>query len=68
MPKRVSFYMPPEVNNWFEFAREDLQMARLAIREGLYNQVCFHAQQAVEKMLKGLLALENGIDEVWDEA
>ncbi|OGV64041.1 MAG: hypothetical protein A2498_01805 [Lentisphaerae bacterium RIFOXYC12_FULL_60_16] len=60
--------MPPEVNNWFEFAREDLQMARLAIREGLYNQVCFHAQQAVEKMLKGLLALENGIDEVWDEA
>lgn len=30
-------------------------MARLARREGLPNQVCFHAQQCCEKMLKALV-------------
>jgi HEPN domain-containing protein len=41
---------------WLAFATEDLQMAELALREGIYNQVCFHSQQCVEKCLKGLLA------------
>jgi len=31
-------------------------MAELALKEGIYNQVCFHSQQCVEKCLKGLLA------------
>jgi HEPN domain-containing protein len=43
-------------NRWLEFARQDLQMAQLALNEGIYNQVCFHSQQCVEKCLKGLLA------------
>ncbi len=35
---------------------EDLQVAELTLREGIYNQTCFHAQQAAEKALKGFLA------------
>lgn len=42
-------------NNWIEFAREDLMAAKLVLPEGLYNQVCFHAQQCVEKALKAFL-------------
>ena len=30
-------------------------MAELALNEGMYNQVCFHCQQAAEKLIKGLL-------------
>jgi len=43
-------------NRWLEFARQDLQMAELALREGIYNQVCFHSHQCVEKSLKAQLA------------
>ncbi len=39
---------------WFQFAEDDLRVAQLALREGIYTQACFHAQQAVEKVLKGL--------------
>jgi HEPN domain-containing protein len=37
------------------FANEDLQMAQLAMSNKIYNQVCFHSQQSVEKALKALL-------------
>jgi HEPN domain-containing protein len=47
--------MPPDAQKWLDFAREDLQMAKLAMRDALFNQVCFHAQQAAEKTLKYLL-------------
>ena len=40
---------------WLAFAREDLRMAELALSEGIFNQVCFHAQQCVEKAIKGWL-------------
>jgi len=40
---------------WVRFAEEDLQMAGLALEEGIWNQVCFHSQQAVEKLLKAFL-------------
>lgn len=43
-------------DRWLEFARQDLQMAELALDEGIYNQVCFHSQQCVEKCIKGLLS------------
>ncbi|MBI4774969.1 MAG: HEPN domain-containing protein [Deltaproteobacteria bacterium] len=43
-------------DRWLEFARQDLQMAELALKEGIYNQVCFHSQQCVEKCIKGLIA------------
>lgn len=45
-----------EGETWFQFAREDLAMAELARQAGILNQVCFHAQQCVEKVLKGLLS------------
>ena len=47
--------MKEEVKRWFDFALEDLKLAELAMKEGIYNQVCFHAQQYVEKILKGYL-------------
>ncbi|MGB9751686.1 MAG: DNA-binding protein [Roseiflexus castenholzii] len=37
------------------FARQDAQIADLAMREGIFNQVCFHSQQCVEKSLKALI-------------
>lgn len=40
---------------WFQFADEDLILARAALKEGIPNQACFHAQQGVEKALKGFL-------------
>jgi HEPN domain-containing protein len=30
-------------------------MAELALEQGIYNQVCFHSQQCVEKALKGYI-------------
>jgi hypothetical protein len=46
--------------------------ARLGLEEGIYHQVCFHAQQCVEKCLKALLAKEGGlvprthkVDDLW---
>ncbi|MDQ3005546.1 MAG: HEPN domain-containing protein [Chloroflexota bacterium] len=45
-----------EAERWLGFARQDLRIAELAMNEGLYNQVCFHSEQCVEKVLKGWLA------------
>lgn len=41
--------------------REDLLMAALAFEESLWNQVCFHSHQAVEKSLKRLVAHEGSL-------
>lgn len=42
---------------WFRKADSDLADARrTAASEGPYDTACFHAQQAVEKYLKGVLA------------
>lgn len=46
-------------NSWLEFAKQDLKMAEVALREKFYNQTCFHCQQAVEKFLKGYLIAKN---------
>lgn len=48
-----------ERNKWLEFAKEDLVVARLSLEKGIYNQVCFHSHQGVEKMLKGYLAAKD---------
>ncbi len=45
--------------DWFELAEEDRRVAEWAFQEGIYNQVCFHAQQGAEKMLKGFLRWHN---------
>jgi len=47
--------MKKSAERWIKFAREDLRMAELALTEGIYNQVCFHAQQCVEKLMKGFI-------------
>ena len=44
---------------WFELAEEDRRVAKWALQEGIYNQVCFHAQQGTEKALKGFLRSHN---------
>lgn len=44
---------------WLGFARQDLIGAQVMLREELFNLSCFHAQQCVEKALKGLLAHRN---------
>ena len=36
-------------------------MAELALAEGIFNQVCFHAQQCVEKAIKGWLEQQGQI-------
>ena len=51
--------MPDElalVRGWFLKAESDLNAARRVVEsDGPYDTACFHAQQAVEKYLKGLL-------------
>ena len=53
--------MKEEVKRWIDFADEDLRMAELALKEGIYNQVCFHSQQCVEKVLKGFITFRGKI-------
>lgn len=48
-------------NNWFDFANEDLIVAKASLEKQVYNLACFHAHQGTEKMLKGYLAA-NGKD------
>ncbi|MBI4730171.1 MAG: HEPN domain-containing protein [Acidobacteria bacterium] len=45
-----------DAERWMEFARQDVKTAELALDAGIFNQVCFHSQQAAEKCLKGCLA------------
>ena len=45
-----------EADRWLGFARQDLRVAELAMGDELYNQVCFHSEQCVEKVLKAWLA------------
>ena len=47
--------MSESVERWVAFAAEDLHAAKILFAEGVWNQACFHAQQCVEKALKGLI-------------
>jgi len=47
--------MKDDFSRWLKFAEEDLKMAEFALKEGVYNQACFHSQQCVEKVLKGFI-------------
>lgn len=46
------------VENWFRRADEDLALIEVILKRGssFSNPICFHAQQAAEKYLKGFLA------------
>jgi len=54
--------MPDEIElarGWFLKAESDLNTARRMVEsDGPYDTACFHAQQAAEKYMKGLLALQ----------
>ena len=52
--------MPVSPEEWLNHARSDLNMAEIAKdREDILpEQVCFHAQQAVEKALKAVLLFQ----------
>ena len=47
--------MTSEAERWLELAADDLVMAEYALSQAIFRQTCFHAQQAVEKALKGVL-------------
>jgi len=47
--------MTPRVEAWFRQAESDLAVARLTSDAGFHAQSCFHAGQAAEKALKGVL-------------
>ncbi len=40
---------------WLQYAGDDLRVADILLREQIYTQVCFHAQQCVEKAFKSVL-------------
>ncbi|NJF25787.1 HEPN domain-containing protein [Thermococcus sp. Bubb.Bath] len=45
--------------DWIRKGEDDLKLAELALENGIYDYVAFHAQQAVEKFLKAFL-VKNG--------
>ena len=57
MKKPPKNFPPGSPQEWLAHALSDLALARLGINSGevLPEQVCFHAQQAVEKALKSVL-------------
>ena len=54
--------MPGSSIDWLRYARADLALARVPLpQSGLYELLCFHAQQAAEKSVKAVL-LHYGIE------
>ncbi len=49
------------VRKWIEKAEENLRAAEVLMERGMYAAACFHAQQAAEMALKGLLINLAGI-------
>jgi len=57
------------VKNWFMRADEDLALIEVTLKEETVspNSICFHAQQAGEKYLKGFLVLhKNSFPKIHD--
>jgi HEPN domain-containing protein len=54
-PAKKSLLSSPQ--DWIAHAQSDLKMVKPGREDGeiLFEQVCFHAQQAVEKALKAVL-------------
>ncbi len=54
--------MPGSSGDWLRYAKADVALARVPLPEGgLYELLCFHAQQAAEKSVKAVL-LHYGIE------
>ena len=43
-----------EAKRWWEQARNDLEFARMALREEFFHQACFIAQQCAGKAVKAI--------------
>lgn len=43
---------------WVQYANDDMESAKVLLQHGVFNMVCFHCQQAAEKMFKALLAAQ----------
>lgn len=57
MIRRRKKFLPGSPEEWLNHAMSDLALARLGVEadDVLPEQVCFHAQQAVEKAVKSVL-------------
>ena len=54
--------LPVSPEDWLLHAESDLKLAKLALDQGILpEQICFHAQQAVEKSMKAAL-LSSSVD------
>jgi HEPN domain-containing protein len=47
--------MKRETEEWLKIAEEELQAAEHLFEASLHRMVCYHTQQAVEKILKAIL-------------
>ena len=50
-----------EYKQWLNYAEDDYKAANELLKAKLYNLVCFHSQQSIEKYLKAYL-IYNGIN------
>ena len=48
-------YMKNSLGQWIEQAKEELKTAEYLFKGGYFRGACFHAQQAAEKTIKGVL-------------
>ncbi len=58
--------MKPLPKEWLRLAEEDLLSATSLYKDGIWNHVCFHAQQASEKGLKALLETKGTVKKIHD--
>ncbi len=47
--------MKEETRQWFDYAGQDAQSARILLQSHLYNPCLYHSQQAIEKCLKAII-------------
>jgi HEPN domain-containing protein len=43
---------------WMQYATDDMKSAKVLFQHQIFNMVCFHCQQAVEKTFKALLTVQ----------
>jgi len=53
--------MKKETEEWMRIAVEDFQSAKYLLEKFLFRMVCYHSQQAFEKLAKAIL-VENNVD------
>lgn len=53
--EEVRTIMIESFQDWLTRAKQDLRAAEVLLPEEIWNLVCFHSQQSVEKCLKGLI-------------